>query len=127
MGSGKTMKAWPIWALVAAGVLIIALAISQSKAEKDAVAVEDLVKSQPGALSAYSIDPSGSKAATASEDPVSSPAIVASPESGNQVIYAVQLYSFRDQSKADASAKALNESGIPAYIQMRDLGDKGVW
>lgn len=127
MGSGKTKSAWPIWALVIAGVLIIALAISQNKAEKDAVAVEDLVKSQPSALASYSVDPSGSKAATATEDPVSSPAIVASPESGDQVMYAVQLYSFRDQNKADAATKALNASGISAYIQMSDLGDKGVW
>lgn len=125
MGSGTMKNAWPIWTLIIAGIVIIVFAVMQNKAANDAVAVDNLVKSQPAALSSYSA--TGSKAAEVTEDPVSSPAIVASPEPGNQVVYAIQLYSFRDQTKADAISKELNASGIPAYVQMSDLGDKGVW
>ncbi len=126
MGSG-TKNAWPIWTLVIAGIVIIVFAVTQNKTANDSVAVDDLIRSQPGALSSYSVNSAGSKAAEVLEDPVSSPAIVATPESGNQVMYAIQLYSFRDQTRADTMTKQLNEGGIPAYVQMSDLGDKGVW
>lgn len=127
MGSGKIKDAWPIWALVIAGVLVIILAVNQNKVEKEAVSVGEFLNNDSRVLASYSVDPAGSKAAEALEDPVSSPAIVASPEPGNQVMYAIQLYSFKDQSKADAMSKTLNEGGIASYVQMSDLGDKGVW
>jgi cell division septation protein DedD len=127
MGSGKIKDAWPIWALVIAGVLVIILAVNQNKVEKEAVSVGQFLNSDSNVLASYTVDPTGSKAAQALEDPVASPAIVASPESGNQVMYAIQLYSFKDQAKADAMSKSINESGIAAYVQMSDLGDKGIW
>lgn len=127
MGSEAKKSTWPIWVLVVAGVVIIGFAMIQNNAGKDAVSVDSLGNSQPGALASYSIDPTGTKASEVLEDPVSSPAIVASPEAGNQVMYAIQLYSFRDQNRADAMSKELNTGGIPAYVQMSDLGDKGIW
>ena len=127
MGSGAIKDAWPVWALVVAGVVIIVLAVNQNKVEKEAVAVSDLLSEEPAPLASYSVDPSGSKAASAVEDPVSSPAIVASTETGSQVMYAIQLYSFKEQSRADSMIKKLKEDGLSAYVQMSDLGDKGVW
>jgi cell division septation protein DedD len=127
MGSGSIKDAWPVWALVVAGIVIIVLAVNQNKVEKEAVAVGDLFNNEATVLSSYSVDPAGSKAASALEDPVVSPAIVASTETGSQVMYAIQLYSFKEQSRADEMIKTLKEDGISAYVQMSDLGDKGVW
>ncbi|MBL8013404.1 MAG: SPOR domain-containing protein [Candidatus Omnitrophica bacterium] len=127
MGSGTKKNVWPIGILIIAGVFIIGFAMMQNKAANDAVAVDSLAKTHPVALSSYSVSDSGSKAGEATEDPVTSPAIVATPEAGNQVVYAIQLYSFRDQTRADAITKDLNAGGIPAYVQMSDLGDKGIW
>ncbi len=127
MGSGKIKDAWPIWTLIIGGVLVIALAVNQNKAEKEAVSVGELLRQDSRVLASYPVDPAGSKAADALEDPVSSPAIVASPEPGNQGIYAIQLYSFKDQSRADDMIKQLSEGGISAYVQMSDLGAKGIW
>lgn len=127
MGAGNIKDAWPIWTLVIAGVLVIILAVSQNKVEKEAVSVEEMLSHKETVLASYSVDPSGSKASAALEDPVSSPSIVASSESGNQVMYAIQLYSFKEQARADAVTKTLNQNGVNAYIQMSDLGDKGVW
>lgn len=127
MGSGSIKDAWPVWALVVAGIVIIVLAVNQNKVEREAVAVSDFFKDDASVLSSYSVDPDGSKAAAPLEDPVVSPAIVASSETGSQVLYAIQLYSFKEQSRADAMIKTLKEGGISAYVQMSDLGNKGVW
>ena len=127
MGSGSIKDAWPVWALVVAGIVIIVLAVNQNKVEREAVAVGDLFNDDSSVLSSYTVDPAGSKAAAALEDPVVSPAIVASTETGSQVMYAIQLYSFKEQSRADAMIKTLKEGGISAYVQMSDLGDQGVW
>lgn len=127
MVSGKIKDAWPVWALVAAGVVIIILALNQSRVEKEAVAVSDFLNQETTALSSYSIDPGGANSTVAHEDPVASPAIVANTEVGNQVSYAIQLYSFKEQSRADNMVKTLGSQGVKAYVQMSDLGDKGVW
>lgn len=127
MASGKVKDAWPVWALVIAGVVIIFLAVNQNKVEKEAVDVAELLNNETSALSSYSPDPSGTKAAAVIADPVASPAIVATTETGSQVMYAIQLYSFKEQSRADAIANKLKDTGTPAYVQMSDLGDKGVW
>lgn len=127
MASGKIKDAWPVWALVAAGIVIIVLAVNQGKVEKEAVAVSDFLKQETTALSSYSVNPDSPKESLVQEDPVVSPAIVANTEAGNQVTYAIQLYSFKEQSRADSIVKNLGSQGITAYVQMSDLGDKGVW
>lgn len=127
MGAGKIKDAWPVWALVVAGIVIVVLAVNQGKVEKEAVAVSDFLKEESTALSSYSANPDVSSAAPVHEDPVVSPAIVASTETGNQVTYAIQLYSFKEQSRANSMVKTLGTQGVNAYVQMSDLGAKGVW
>lgn len=127
MVPGKIKDAWPVWALVAAGVVIIILTLNQSRVEKEAVAVSDFLNQETTALSSYSADPGGANSTVVHEDPVTSPAIVANTEVGNQVSYAIQLYSFKEQSRADSIVKTLGSQGVNAYVQMSDLGDKGVW
>ena len=119
MGFGKIKDAWPVWTLVAAGVVVIILAFSQNKVEKDAVTLADIfpqehaskTDAQPAALA----------------DPVQSPAIVDNSESRQELSYAVQLYSFKDEFRADTMVKKLKADDIPAYAQISDLGAKGTW
>lgn len=121
MNFGKIKDAWPVWVLVIAGVVIIILAVTQNKFEKEAVTFQDIFPTDKEDSSDVDV-----KAATMM-DPVQSPAIVANSDSGFKVMYAVQLYSFKDKTRADAMLKALKDQGKDAYIQMSDLGDKGTW
>jgi cell division septation protein DedD len=40
---------------------------------------------------------------------------------------AVQVFSFKDKVRADASMKQLKDKGYPAYVMMSDLGPRGVF
>lgn len=86
MASGKIKDAWPIWALVIAGIIIIFLAVNQNKVEKEAVDVGELLTKRIFCSSSYSPDLSGTKAAAVVADPVVSPAIVATSETGTRYL-----------------------------------------
>jgi cell division septation protein DedD len=124
MGWGKIKDAWPVWTLVIAGVVIIVLALSQNKPEKDAVTFQDIF---PDDQTTKTASPVSSGPAVVA-DPVQSPAIVANADySPQQLSYAVQLYSFKEQARADTMINTLKAEGIPAYAQISDLGTKGTW
>ncbi len=40
---------------------------------------------------------------------------------------AVQVFSFKDKVRADASMNQLKDKGYPAYVMMSDLGPRGVF
>jgi len=121
---GKMKDAWPIWTLVIAGVIIIALAFSQNKVEKDAVTLQDIFPDDQ----AVKINASRVAAAEAAvSDPVISPAIVSNTDHESTPSFAVQLYSFKDQIRADTMINKLKAEGVPAYAQISDLGVKGTW
>jgi cell division septation protein DedD len=121
MGLGKIKDAWPVWALIGAGVIVIVLAFSQNKVEKDAVTFQDIFPDSEKAAS-------GPTPAAPAADPVKSPAIVANAEHDQpQLSYAVQLYSFKEQFRADTMINKLRADGIAAYAQISDLGPKGTW
>lgn len=125
MNFGKIKEAWPVWVLVIAGFGIIALAVTQNQVEKEAVTFQDIFPEENGAPSGA--DDKAAMASSAMMDPVQSPAIVANSDSGFQVMYAVQLYSFKDKARADVMVNTLKSQGHPAYMQMSDLGAKGTW
>jgi cell division septation protein DedD len=123
MGLGKIKDAWPVWALVGAGVVVIVLAFSQNKTEKDAVTFQDIFPQEQSSKTAGQ-----SSAQPAASDPVKSPAIVANADHNQeQLSYAVQLYSFKEQFRADTMINQLRADGVPAYAQISDLGAKGTW
>lgn len=41
--------------------------------------------------------------------------------------FAIQVFSFKDKERAEASLKQLKEKGYPAYVMMSDLGPRGVF
>jgi cell division septation protein DedD len=98
------------------GVLGIAFFLMSQKKEssKGEVRMQDV----------FSQNPAGT---VQDSDPVPSPAIVTSPVGGEEAGYAVQVYSFKDQGRANAALLTLKDKGFNAYIEMSDLGPTGVW
>lgn len=91
-------------ALVAAGVTMFFLSLKQNNQPSNKVALQEVV-----------------------QDPVPSPAIVTSPEGGQETGFAVQVYSFGDKNRAQAALTNLKNNGYKAYLVISDLGPKGIW
>ncbi len=66
-------------------------------------------------------------AATAKQDPVTSPSIVTSPQDGKEQGFTVQVYSFLDSQRAQKAVEALKNEGYKAFQEVSDLGDKGIF
>jgi cell division septation protein DedD len=112
---------WLVLVLVAAGVVVFSLSLGH-KPQGDSVALSEVFKQtpQPQAQPAE-----GSKLAY---DPVPSPAIITNPSNGHEEDFSVQVYSFHDNSRAEKALAALKEAGYDkAFMEMSDLGEKGVW
>ena len=120
MGFGKMKNVWPVLLLVIVGVAVIAIAMKQNKVEKEAVTFQDMFA---GTKAGKAYQAASDKTA----DPVQSPAIVANSDASPNVLYAVQLYSFKEKFRADTIVNSLKTAGVPAYMQMSDLGDRGTW
>ena len=60
-------------------------------------------------------------------DPVGAMSIVTSPINGHEEGFTIQVYSFRDHGRADKALAKLKAGGHHAFIEVSDLGDKGVW
>ena len=45
----------------------------------------------------------------------------------NKAAFAVQVFSFKEKTRADASLKQLKDKGYSAYVMMSDLGPKGIF
>ena len=41
--------------------------------------------------------------------------------------FTIQVYSFQDKNRAEASLQVLKNNGYKAFLAMSDLGKKGVW
>ncbi|MEI7998842.1 MAG: SPOR domain-containing protein [Candidatus Omnitrophota bacterium] len=104
--------------LVAAGAVILLLSLKQ-KTSTSKVEMQEVFNQKPSNPSAES--------PVVVKDPVTSPAIVTSPEYGQEAGFAVQVYSFQDQKRANTALANLKNMGYKAYIEMSDLGEKGTW
>ncbi len=98
-------KNWRVPAvLVVAGLVIFFSSIKQNNTSSHKVVMQEVFNQKP------------------------SPAIVTSPEHGQEVSFAVQVYSFQNQKKAEAALANLKNGGYNhAYITVSDLGEKGAW
>ena len=104
--------------LVAAGLAILFLSFKPNSPSSNKVTMQEVFDQKPAAVP---VDGSAAK------DPVPSPAIVTSPEHGQETGFAVQVYSFKDQQRAHAALADLKSNGYDAYIEISDLGAKGTW
>ena len=103
--------------LVAAGAVILFLSLKQNNpSSNNKVVMQEVFDQKPATGSPV-----------VQKDPVPSPAIVTSPVQGKEAGFAVQVYSFKDEKRADAALENLKSKGFKAYIEISDLGEKGTW
>jgi cell division septation protein DedD len=112
----KNKSMWIVLVLVIAGGTIFFLSSKPSNTSNKVVMQE-----------VFDQKPAGTSNPAMEKDPVPSPAIVTSPEMGKEAGFAVQVYSFKDEKRADAALANLKAQGYKAYIEMSDLGQKGTW
>ena len=120
--ANKNNSLWIVLILVAAGAVILLLSFKQNNAPSNKVVMQEVMLQKPAAMVN---SPVVEKALE--RDPVPSPAIVTSPEFGKEAGFAIQIYSFRDQARADTAVANLKKDGYKAYVEISDLGEKGTW
>ena len=114
---------WIVLVLVAAGTGVFFFSLKENKTSSNKVVMQEVFDQKPTVeISTVSI-----KSPVVEKDPVPSPAIVTSPEHGQEAGFAVQVYSFKDQKRADAALTNLKNNGFKAYIEISDLGERGTW
>lgn len=112
--ANKNNKVWLVLALLLVAGLFLFLKTSQNKdIHSDSIAVDDVVL--------------GTVKDVADSTPmakvVSPPKEVTRPET-----LAVQVYSFKEKPRAEASLAALKEKGYEnAYILVSEVGERGTW
>ena len=118
--ANQNKNLWIISVLVIAGVGFLLLSMQPQKAPSDKVLMQNVFKQSSTITAPNTLD--------TFKDPVPSPAIVTSPEHGKEAGFAVQVYSFKDQKRADAALVSLKKNGYAnSYIEISDLGSKGTW
>lgn len=114
---------WIVLVLVAGGVILFFFSLKQNESPSNKVAMQEVFDQKPAAVTSNS----AAVAPVAEKDPVPSPAIITSPEHGQEAGFAVQVYSFKDEKRADAALANLKSQGYKAYVEISDLGEKGTW
>jgi cell division septation protein DedD len=130
MAADKGKAVWPIWILVIVAIVFVVLSFTKEKRPGPA---GDVLADKPAASSVQqqdgSIKPAHSRAdqaAVAAVKPVEAVVIPLQQVTTVETL-AVQVYSFKDQSRADAALKKLKDKGYKAYILVSDLGARGIW
>ena len=118
--ASQNKSLWVVLVLVAGGAVILSLTLKQGNPPAHKVVMQEVFSQKPVAASAVS-------SPVVERDPVPSPAIVTSPEHGKEAGFAVQVYSFKDEKRADAALANLKSTGYKAYIEISDLGERGTW
>ena len=110
---------WIVLVLVILGIAALILSATPKSTPTNQVVMKDVFTQNT---------PASIKSSELQKDPVPSPAIVTSPEGGKEAGFAVQVYSFKDQQRADKALENLKNNGFDkAYIEISDLGSKGTW
>lgn len=119
MGGNKRMAnsskhIWIVVALVATGALFLILAKQHQPDSAQPVTMQEVFKQTPVAVPVKA-------------DPIPSPSIVTSPVNGVEAAFSIQVFSFMDKSRADKALESVKQSGYNAYMEVSDLGPKGVF
>ena len=116
--ANQNKSLWIILVLVTAGAVILFLSPKRNAPTSRKVVMQEIFNQKPlAAVHSVEMD----------KDPVPAPAIITSPEYGQEAGFAVQVYSFRDQARAKAALDNLKNAGYNAYIEISDLGERGTW
>ena len=112
---------WIILVIVVISGVLIALSLTKNRAEDPSSAA----MSQAGVIKPDHTEADMQEIAAMKP---SSAAMVEEPKTSlSRAAFAVQVFSFKDKLRADASLKQLKDKGYPAYVMMSDLGPRGVF
>jgi cell division septation protein DedD len=139
MASGNSKGSWFIWVLFIVAAVFAFFAFNKLKpvaqpmsADQPVVAVQAPATQTAQAVQApvaVGIKPDHSAKdmkAIAAQKPVS--AVVTPPHAIAPVpSFAVQVYSFKEKTRAETALKALKDKNYKAYIMVSDLGPRGIW
>lgn len=112
-------ETWIIAVIVLIAGVLIALSFTKSKGG-------DLAGGVPAAGSIKPDHTTGDMRQIAATRPASA-VVEVSQVTRSREAFAVQVFSFKDQVRADAALRQLKEKGYPAYTMMSDLGPRGVF
>ncbi len=151
----QTAKIYPsfrwVWVSIAAigTIALILLAFYNSrKTRQEAVSIKELMQNYPEVQfvtedPAVASGPAPSAQAQPAPAQVAAPAVASAPApsaiakpavpepSPAAAVapkpYAIQLYSFKDLGRAQATLEELKKKDLPAYLMTQDLKEKGIW
>jgi cell division septation protein DedD len=130
MAADKGKGIWLIGVVVVVAVVLVVLSFTKEKRSSPAGDVlADKSSVSTGQPDEVAIKPSHTRAdqaKLANVKPVE--AVVLPPQQITPTeTLAIQVYSFKDQSRADAALQKLKAKGFKAYILISDLGARGIW
>ena len=122
-------SSWVMIILVIAGAGILVLSIKPKHDPSRSVVLQEVFHQEPaGSQPAEAVVPAAEVPAVSPVgDPVTAPAIVTNPRQGQGTDFMVQVYSFQDRTRADKALADLKQVGYKAFMEVSDLGEKGVW
>ena len=123
---------WLVVGLTAVGSGIFFFATAHRETEQGVV-LQEVFKQTPPPQAASAGQPAAlpmtakPQADKISTDPVIAPAIVTSPVNGHEAGFLIQVYSFQDKARADKALAGLKQAGYKAFLEVSNLGEKGIW
>ena len=129
MANSSKNNLWLVIVLVVAGAAFFLFSLKPKPDANQGVVLGDIFSQKPQQTAqapAVANQPPAA-ASVVVKDPVSSPAIVTSPENGHEAGFVVQVYSFQDKNRADKALTNLKAAGHKAFMEVSDLGEKGTW
>jgi DedD protein len=130
MAAGKSKAFWPILILIAVAVVFIVLSFTKEKPASSPTM--DVLADNPAATSTQTTAPSIKPTHTTADQaaiPKHAEAVVMPPQPiAPKTTLAVQVYSFKEKARADASLQKLKDKGFSnSYIMVSDVGARGTW
>lgn len=126
MAGGKGSEIWVIVLLVVVAAVFGVMSFTKDKGRSDKASVQDVLADKAQTAGIKPAHSEADQAAVAAVKP--SPSVVMAPHVvEGKTSLAVQIYSFKDQARADAALAKLKDKGFKAYIMVSDLGARGVW
>jgi cell division septation protein DedD len=126
----KGKVVWPILIVVIVAIVFVVLSFTKEKRSGPTVDVlADKPATSTGQPQDNSIKPAHSRADQAAIATVRPAEAVVMPlqQVKPTETLAIQVYSFKDKSRADTALQKLKDKGYKAYILVSDLGARGIW
>ncbi|MBF0594231.1 MAG: SPOR domain-containing protein [Candidatus Omnitrophica bacterium] len=143
MAGVKGSEVWLIVLLVVVAAVFGVMSFSKDNQHQAKAPVADVLADKPSAnqvdkpadkMAGKPVVADSIKAAHTPEDQAAvaavkpTPAVVLAPQVlAPKESYAIQVYSFKDKTRADTALEKLKAKGHKAYVMVSDLGARGIW